>query len=142
MSPSFFKAQKILDIFRKRFTYNQIEFTMFTCTLIKEKRGTQMEDCKKLSPTRWSMKQEIIDDLENYDEVNDDNIREICDGLVPVYNYELIEFCSHYQGEEFWELWLNNEIGGENPIEIIRGNLYSLYVNIGHEVLSEREEDE
>jgi len=108
----------------------------------ERERGTQMNDCKNLSPTRWSMKQEIIEDLENYEEVNDDNIREICDGLVPVYNNELIEFCSHYQGEEFWELWLNNEIGGENPVEIIRGNLFSLYVNIGYEILSEREEDE
>jgi len=107
----------------------------------KRERGTQMEDCKNISPTRWSMKQEILEDLEGYDEVNEDNIREICDSLVPVYNNSLIDFCAHYQGKEFWELWLNNDIGGETPLDILRGNLFSLYVNIGHEILSEREEE-
>ena len=100
-----------------------------------------METCEAENYTRWSMKQEIIDDLENYNEVNEDNIREICDSLIPVYNNSLIDFCAHYQGKEFWELWLNNDIGGETPLDILRGNLFSLYVNIGHEILSEREEE-
>ena len=56
-----------------------------------------METCETVH-TRWSMKQEIIDDLESYNEINDDVIREICDGLVPVYNSELIDHCAHYQG--------------------------------------------
>ncbi len=115
---------------------------MFTCTLKLEKeRGVQMEDCKEVVFTRWSMKQEIIDDLENYDEVNEDVIREICDGLVPVYNSALIEHCSHYQGKEFWDIWYGNEMGGETPLDIIRGNLFALYLEIGQEVLSEREEE-
>ena len=58
-----------------------------------------METCETVH-TRWTMKQEIIDDLESYNEINDDVIREICDGLVPVYNSELIE-------EKFYHEYLN-----------------------------------
>lgn len=104
-------------------------------------KGANMETCEVVNYSRWSMKQEILDDLENYDEVNEDTIREICDSLVPVYNSSLIDFCAHYQGEEFWELWLNDSIGGETPIDMLRGNLFCLYVEIGQEVLSEREEE-
>lgn len=100
-----------------------------------------MEECKEVVFTRWSMKQEILDDLENYDEVNEDVIREICDSLVPVYNSSLIEMCAHYQGKEFWDIWYGNEFGGETPIDTIRGNLFALYLEIGQEVLSEREEE-
>ena len=88
------------------------------------------------------MKQEIIDDLESYDEINDDVIREICDGLVPVYNSELIDHCAHYQGSEFWDIWYGNELGGETPIDTIRGNLFCLYLEIGAEVLAEVKAEE
>lgn len=100
-----------------------------------------MDRCEEKVITRWSMKQEIIDDLENYDEVTDDSIREICDSLVPVYNSELIDMASHYSGNEFWDLWNDNQLGGETPLDILRGNVYCLYVEIGQEVLSEREEE-
>ncbi len=101
-----------------------------------------MDICEEKSCTRWSMKQEIIDDLENYDEVSDDIIREICDGLVPVYNSELIDMACHYDGNEYWDIWHNNELGGETPLEIVRGNIYCLYLEIGQEVLQEKEEEE
>jgi len=101
-----------------------------------------MDICEEKSCTRWSMKQEIIDDLENYDEVSDDIIREICDGLVPAYNSELIDMACHYDGNEYWDIWHNNELGGETPLEIVRGNIYCLYLEIGQEVLQEKEEEE
>lgn len=101
-----------------------------------------MDICEEKSVSRWSMKQEIIDDLENYDEVSDDIIREICDGLVPVYNSELIDMACHYDGNEYWDIWHNNELGGETPLEIVRGNIYCLYLEIGQEVLQEKEEEE
>lgn len=91
--------------------------------------------------SRQSMKIEILDDLENYDEVNSDVINEICDSLVPTYNGDLITMCAEYTGEEFWDLWLDNEYGGENPIDILRGNLYRLYVEIGHGILEEKEKE-
>ncbi len=91
--------------------------------------------------TKWSMKQEIIDDLENYDDIDEDVIREICDSLVPVYNSSLIDFASHFEGSEFWDIWYGNELGGETPLDIIRGNVFSLYLQIGQEVLSELEEE-
>ena len=100
-----------------------------------------METCETVH-TRWSMKQEIVDDLENYDEINDDIIREICDGLVPAYNSELIDHCAHYQGSEFWDIWYGNELGGETPIDTIRGNLFCLYLEIGAEVLAEVQAEE
>jgi len=103
-----------------------------------------MDICEEKSFTRWSMKQEIRDDLENYDkeEVTDDVIREICDSLVPVYNSELIDMACHYSGEEYWNIWNDNQLGGETPLDIVRGNIYCLYLEIGQEVLSELEEDE
>lgn len=107
----------------------------------KNKKGVDMEACETVNYTRWTMKQEILDDLENYDEVNDDVIREICDSLVPVYNYSLVDFCSHFSGEEYWDIWLGNELGGDDPISILRGNLFCLYLAIGQEVLSEMEEE-
>jgi len=100
-----------------------------------------MEICEEKNVSRWSMKQEIIDDLENYDEVTDDIIREICDGLVPVYNAELIDHCAHYSGEEYWDLWHTNQMAGDTPLEIVRGNLFVLYLQIGEEVLAEMEEE-
>jgi hypothetical protein len=106
------------------------------------KKGTQMDVCEETKVSRWSMKQEIIDDLENYDEVTDDNIREICDSLVPVYNAELIDMACHYSGEEYWDIWNNNHLGGQTPLEIVRGNIFCLYLEIGQEVLEERENEE
>ena len=107
-----------------------------------------MEICEEKSFTRWTMKQEIIDDLENYDDFynmtendKDDVIREICDSLVPVYNSELIDMACHYDGNEYWDIWNDNQLGGETPLDIVRGNLYCLYLEIGQEVLSEREEN-
>ena len=75
------------------------------------KKGKQMDVCEETKVSRWSMKQEIIDDLENYDEVTDDNIREICDNLVPIYNAELIDMACHYSGEEYWDIWNSNHLG-------------------------------
>ena len=95
------------------------------------------------------MKQEIIDDLESYnlDDTNEDSlddiIREIADSLVPAYNHVLIEQCSHYQGEEFWDLWNNNNgFGGTTPLEMLRENLWSLYYDIGLEVLEAMKEED
>ncbi len=108
-----------------------------------------MDICEEKSFTRWSMKQEIIDDLENYDDFKnrshndkDDIIREICDSLVPVYNSELIDMASHYDGNEYWDIWHDNQHGGETPLEIVRGNIFCLYLEIGQEVLQEKEEEE
>ena len=93
--------------------------------------------------SRQSMKIEILDDLENYaqKEIDEDTITQICDSLVPAYNGDLIDQCSNYIGEEFWDLWLNNEYGGENPIDMLRGNLYQLYIEIGHSVLEDIENE-
>ena len=85
--------------------------------------------------SRETMKQEILDDIGDYEEVNEDNITEIADGLVPIYNIDLINFCHHYDGEEFWYIWNDNELGYETPLDILRGNIYSLYLQIGYEVL-------
>jgi hypothetical protein len=108
-----------------------------------------MNECKEKVYTRWSMKQEIIDDLESYDldDVSDNDLddimREIADSLVPAYNHVLIEQCSHYQGEEFWDLWNDsNGFGGTTPLDMLRENLWSLYYDIGCEVLEERKEEE
>ena len=73
--------------------------------------------------SRQSMRIED-DDLENYDEINSDVIDEICDSLVPTYNGDLITI--EYSGEEFWDLWLDNEYGGENPIDILNDTGYML----------------
>ena len=70
-----------------------------------------------------------------------DYITEIADSLVPVYNSELVDFCSHYDGGEYWELWNSNELDYDTPLDILRGNLYSLYNQIGHEILNELEEE-
>ncbi len=93
--------------------------------------------------SRQSMKIEILDDLENYnqEEIDEDIITQICDSLVPVYNGDLIDQCSNYIGEEFWDLWLNNEYGGETPIDILRGNLYQLYIEIGYSILEDIENE-
>ena len=106
-------------------------------------------ECKEKVYSRWSMKQEIIDDLESYDLDGvtendlDDIIREIADSLVPAYNHSLIEFCSHYQGEEFWDLWNDNSgFGGETPLDMLRENLWNLYYQIGLEVLEAMKEEE
>lgn len=107
------------------------------------------ENCQEIIHTRWSMKQEIKDDLGSYDISDetenglDDIIREIADQLVPAYNHVLIEQCSHYQGEEFWDLWnTNSGFGGDTPLEMLRENLWSLYYGIGLEVLEEMKEEE
>ena len=108
-----------------------------------------MDNCEIKITTRWTMKQEILDDLEWYD-INeksanevDDIIREIADGLVPAYNHNLIEQCSHYQGEEFWDLWnTNNGFGGETPLDMLRENLWCLYYEIGTEVINTKKEEE
>ena len=104
-----------------------------------------MEVCKAKSYTRYSMKQELIEciDKEVLDNASykEDYITEIADSLVPIYNSELIDFCSHYDGEEYWELWNSNELEYETPLDIIGGNLYSLYNQIAYEVISELEEE-
>ena len=70
-----------------------------------------MDVCEETKVSRWSMKQEIIDDLENYDEVTDDNIREICDSLVPVYNAELIDMWRRNLQFHFgFLIWLTNKV--------------------------------
>tara|TARA_X000001382_G_scaffold104891_2_gene80019 strand:- start:41 stop:352 length:312 start_codon:yes stop_codon:yes gene_type:complete len=103
-----------------------------------------MDICEAKSYSRYSMKQELIDcidkeELQNY--YKEDYITEIADSLVPVYNSELIDFCSHFDGEEYWELWNTNELGYETPLDILRGNLYSLYNQIAYEIISELEEE-
>ena len=103
-----------------------------------------MEICKAKSYSRYSMKQELIEcidkeELQNYHK--EDYITEIADSLVPVYNSELVDFCSHYDGQEYWDLWHGNELGYETPLDILRGNLYSLYNQIAYEVISELEEE-
>ena len=103
------------------------------------------EECTEVLHTRWSMKQEVKDTIdEEYlrdCDYPDDYMTEIADSLVPAYNHSLIEFCSHYSGEEFWDLWNDNQIGGETPIDILRGNLYCLYREVASEVLAELEEE-
>ncbi len=101
-----------------------------------------MDICEEKIFSRWSMKKEIEDQLEYYDTITDDSIREICDGLVPVYNAELIDMASHYSGKEYWDIWNDNQLGGETPLDIVRGNIFCLYLEIGQEVLSELEEKE
>ena len=91
------------------------------------------------------MRQEIFDNLDR-EELKDsahpeDFMREIADSLVPVYNAELIDMACHYSGEEYWDIWLGNELGGDDPISILRGNVFCLYLAIGQEVLSEMEEE-
>ena len=103
-----------------------------------------MEICKAKSYSRYSMKQELIEcidkeELQNYHK--EDYITEIADSLVPVYNSELVDFCSHYDGQEYWDLWHGNELGYETPLDILRGNLYSLYNQIAYELISELEEE-
>jgi len=95
----------------------------------------------------WKMKKEIKDtiDLEHLknSQYPEDYLHEICDSLVPVYNHQLIDFCSHFEGEEYWDLWIHNELGGDDPLSILRGNLYALYSILASTVLEEiREEEE
>lgn len=102
-----------------------------------------MEVCenKKFVNTRYSMKEEVIGSLENYEDINEDTITEIADSLTPIYNSELIDFVAHYQGEEYYDLWNNNEFGYTTPLDILRSNVYMLYLEIGYEVLNELEEE-
>ena len=100
-----------------------------------------MDICEEKVVSRWTMKQEIIDDLENYDEVTDDTIREICDSLVPVYNSELIDHCASLFREGILGHLAHERNGRRDPLDIIRGNLFVLYLQIGQEVLTEREEE-
>ena len=71
-----------------------------------------MDLCTEKLVTRWTMRQEIFDNLD-LEELKDsvhpeDFMREIADSLVPVYNAELIDMACHYSGEEYWDIWLNN----------------------------------
>lgn len=104
-----------------------------------------MEICRAKSYSRYTMKQELIECIDKEELQNasykEDYITEIADSLVPVYNSELIDFCSHYDGEEYWELWNGNELGYETPLDILRGNLYSLYNQIAHELIYELKEE-
>jgi len=102
-----------------------------------------MEVCenKKFINSRFSMKKEIIEDLKNYQNINEDTITEIADSLTPIYNSELIDFVAHYQGNEYWNLWNDNELDYTTPLDILRGNVYCLYLEIGYEVLNELEEE-
>jgi len=105
-----------------------------------------MDICEEKVVSRWTMRQEILDNLDK-EELKDsaypeDFMREIADSLVPVYNAELIDLACHYSGEEYWDIWLNNEFGGETPLDILRGNIFALYHNFAIEILREIEEEE
>lgn len=102
-----------------------------------------MEVCenKNFVNTRYSMKEEVTRSLENYEDINEDTITEIADSLTPIYNSELIDFVAHYQGNEYWNLWNDNEYGYTTPLDILRGNVFNLYLEIGYEVLNELEKE-
>lgn len=104
-----------------------------------------MEVCNAKAYSRYTMKKELIECIDKEELLNasykEDYITEIADSLVPVYNSELIDFCSHFNGEEYYELWNTNELDYETPLDILRGNLYSLYTEIAYEVLTELEEE-
>tara|TARA_Y100000401_G_C8181319_1_gene154131 strand:+ start:160 stop:474 length:315 start_codon:yes stop_codon:yes gene_type:complete len=104
-----------------------------------------MEICYEKIYTRHSMKQELIECIDKEELLNasykEDYITEIADGLVPIYNAELVDFCCHFDGSEYWELWSDNKLGYETPLDILRGNLYCLYNEIAHEILNEMEEE-
>ena len=104
-----------------------------------------MEICKAKSYSRYTMKQELIECIDKEQLLNttykEDYLTEISDSLVPIYNSELIDFCSHFDGQEYWELWHSNEGGYDTPLDILRGNLYCLYNEIAYEVLNELEEE-
>jgi len=90
--------------------------------------------------TRQSIKLDFLDNLEGYDlkdsKYPEDIINEVSDGLVPVYNNDLINFASNYQGEEFWLMWLE-ESWGDSPLDMLRYNVYQLIQMVGMEVLEE-----
>lgn len=100
--------------------------------------------CEARSYNRETIKQEFVDyvDLDTLKDSKypEDYISEVADSLVPVYNSELIDWASHYSGEEYWDIW-NEEGFGETPLDILRYNVYALYNQVGHEFLAELEEE-
>ena len=105
-----------------------------------------MNICEEKVHNKWTMKQEIKDNID-MDDFNDatykeDYMHEIIDGLISPYNAEIIDFCSHFDGEGYWDLWLGNELGGDDPLAILRGNLYALYSVLASEVIEELQEEE
>lgn len=102
------------------------------------------ELCEARNYNRWTMLTEFKDYVcietlkdSTYPE---DYISEVADSLVPVYNAELIDWASHYSGEEYWDIW-NEEGFGETPLDMLRYNVYSLYNQVGQEYLQSLEEE-
>lgn len=96
-----------------------------------------MDICENRGATRWSMTEEVknyidVETLKNA-QYPEDYINEVADSLVPVYNAELIDFASHYSGEEYWSLW-NEENFGETPLDMLRSNVFALYQQVAFEV--------
>ena len=105
-----------------------------------------MNICEETVHNKWTMKQEIKDNID-MDDFNDatykeDYMHEIIDSLISPYNAEIIDFCSHFDGDGYWDLWLTNELGGDDPLAILRGNLYALYSVLASEVIEELQEEE
>ena len=102
------------------------------------------ELCEARTYNRWTMMTEFkdyvcIDTLKD-SKYPEDYISEVADSLVPVYNSELIDWASHYSGEEYWNIW-SEEGFGETPLEMLRYNVYSLYNQVGNEFLQSLEEE-
>ena len=102
------------------------------------------ELCEARTYNRWTMMTEFkdyvcIDTLKD-SKYTEDYISEVAESLVPVYNSELIDWASHYSGEEYWNIW-SEEGFGETPLEMLRYNVYSLYNQVGNEFLQSLEEE-
>jgi len=102
------------------------------------------ELCEARTYNRWTMMTEFkdyvcIDTLKD-SKYPEDYISEVAESLVPVYNSELIDWASHYSGEEYWNIW-SEEGFGETPLEMLRYNVYSLYNQVGNEFLQSLEEE-
>ena len=102
------------------------------------------ELCEARNYNRWTMMTEFkdyvcIDTLKD-SKYPEDYISEVAESLVPVYNSELIDWASHYSGEEYWNIW-SEEGFGETPLEMLRYNVYSLYNQVGNEFLQSLEEE-
>lgn len=94
--------------------------------------------------SRHDLKLEVKDAFEGYDfdtKYPEDILTEIADSLVPVYNSDLIDLVGHYNGAEWTDIWMDNEFGYENALDIVRANIYKLYLEIAHEVFAEQEEE-
>lgn len=102
------------------------------------------ELCEARNYNRWTMMTEFKDyvcmETLKDSKYPEDYISEVADSLVPVYNSELIDWASHYSGEEYWDIW-SEESFGETPLDMLRYNVYSLYNQVGHEFLQSLEEE-